>query len=66
MKDWVRQCRTCARADLSGRWDSAEDAAADGVWVRRWTCRLCHWNMQPDVSGRGAERMIATETGGTA
>jgi len=44
VKDMVRRCRTCGRADLSSRWDSAEDAAADGVWALRWTCRLCHWN----------------------
>jgi hypothetical protein len=66
VRDWVRQCRTFATADLSGRRDSAEDAAADGVWVRWWTSHVGHWNTRPDGSSRGAERIIAMDSGGAA
>ena len=37
----MRQCMTCHNYDLSSRYDSPEDAAADGMWEREWACRLC-------------------------
>ena len=51
----VRRCTQCGTVDRKQSWASMDEASADGVFERAWTCGACAWTEFDVVSDEDAD-----------